>query len=182
MEIGNKIRQLRIQFGLTQEELADRCELSKGFISMLENDLTSPSISTMQDLLEVFGLSISDFFSSIEDTVEKSVVYTSEDYAIQNNDGYDVEFLISDAQAKELEPLKVIIEPGKSTEELMPHEGDMFGYVLEGSIKLHLNDTQYKVKAGESFYYSKPVAKQFIENSSKSNYAKLLWISTPPVF
>ena len=36
VEIGNKIKELRNQKGLTQEELADRCELSKGFISQLE--------------------------------------------------------------------------------------------------------------------------------------------------
>ena len=46
MEIGSKIKELRILKGLTQEELADRAELSKGFISQLERDLTSPSIAT----------------------------------------------------------------------------------------------------------------------------------------
>ena len=40
MEIGKKIRELRMWKGLTQEELADRSELSKGFISQLENDVT----------------------------------------------------------------------------------------------------------------------------------------------
>ena len=44
MQIGNKIKRMRIERGLTQEELANRCELSKGFISQVENDLTSPSI------------------------------------------------------------------------------------------------------------------------------------------
>ena len=43
MEIGKKIRELRMRKGLTQEELANRSELSKGFISQLENDVTSPS-------------------------------------------------------------------------------------------------------------------------------------------
>ena len=46
MEIGPKLRELRIAKNLTQEELADRAELSKGFISQLERDLTSPSIAT----------------------------------------------------------------------------------------------------------------------------------------
>ena len=46
MDIGDRIRRLRLQRGLTQEELADRCELSKGFISLVERDLTSPSIAT----------------------------------------------------------------------------------------------------------------------------------------
>ena len=35
MKIGEKIRRLRQQYGLTQKELADRCELSKGFISQI---------------------------------------------------------------------------------------------------------------------------------------------------
>ena len=55
MEIGKKIKRLRLQQGLTQEELADRCELSKGFISLLERDLTSPSIATLMDILECLG-------------------------------------------------------------------------------------------------------------------------------
>ena len=41
MKIGNRLKELRIQKGLTQEELADRCELSKGFISQLERDRKS---------------------------------------------------------------------------------------------------------------------------------------------
>ena len=45
MKIGAKVKELRVQKGLTQEELADRTELSKGFISQLERDLTSPSLS-----------------------------------------------------------------------------------------------------------------------------------------
>ena len=47
MDIGEKLRQLRLQRGLTQEELADRCELSKGFISQVERNLASPSIATL---------------------------------------------------------------------------------------------------------------------------------------
>ena len=41
MDIGNKLKQLRILKGLTQEELADRAELSKGYISQLERDLAN---------------------------------------------------------------------------------------------------------------------------------------------
>ena len=50
MEIGAKLRELRVQKSLTQKELADRCELSKGFISQVERDLTSPSIATLIDI------------------------------------------------------------------------------------------------------------------------------------
>ena len=62
MEIGSKIKNLRLQKGLTQEELADRCELSKGFISLLESDKTSPSMATLEDILNAVGTDFAHFF------------------------------------------------------------------------------------------------------------------------
>ena len=63
IDIGGKIKRRRIRLGLTQEELAARTELSKGFISQLERNLTSPSIATLADILEALGTSLADFFS-----------------------------------------------------------------------------------------------------------------------
>lgn len=68
-KIGTKIKDLRIQKGLTQEELADRCELSKGFISQLERDLTSPSIATLLDILTCLGTDLKDFFNDSLKTI-----------------------------------------------------------------------------------------------------------------
>ena len=63
MTIGNKLKNLRNLCGLTQEELADRCDLTKGYISQLENDITSPSISTLTDILSALGSNLKNFFS-----------------------------------------------------------------------------------------------------------------------
>ena len=77
MEIGRKLKQLRIEKGLTQEELAGRAELSKGFISQLERDLTSPSIATLVDILQCLGTTINEFFS---EKPEEQVVFHFDDY------------------------------------------------------------------------------------------------------
>ena len=69
MKLGNKIKEMRLQLGLTQEELADRCELTKGYISQLENDLNSPSIATLTDILAALGSNLAEFFR--EETEEK---------------------------------------------------------------------------------------------------------------
>ena len=71
MNIGEKLRKLRLQRELTQEEMADRCELSKGFISQVERDLASPSIATLTDMLECLGSNLKEFFSETDD--EKTV-------------------------------------------------------------------------------------------------------------
>ena len=68
MEIGKKIKALRIQKNLTQEELADRAELTKGFISQVERDLTSPSIATLVDILQCLGTDLKTIFNDSEDT------------------------------------------------------------------------------------------------------------------
>ena len=75
--IGQKIKNLRLQKGLTQEELGERTDLSKGYISQLERELSSPSIETLFHLLEVLGISPKDFFD--EDTLNQKVIYGEED-------------------------------------------------------------------------------------------------------
>ena len=61
-QIGKRIRDLRNRKGLTQQELADRAELTKGFISQLERGQVSPSVVTLLDLIECLGTTASDFF------------------------------------------------------------------------------------------------------------------------
>ena len=76
MEIGEKIKNLRTILGLTQEELAERAELTKGFISQLERGLTSPSVSSLEDVLEALGTNISDFF---KEEKNERVVFSKKD-------------------------------------------------------------------------------------------------------
>ena len=77
MNIGEKIRRLRIKNALTQEELADRCELTKGFISQVERDLTSPSIATLVDILEGLGTNLKDFFN---ETIDEKIYLVKKMY------------------------------------------------------------------------------------------------------
>ena len=80
MDIGGKIKRMRIEKQLTQEELANRCELSKGFISQLENNLTSPSIATLIDILDILGTNLKEFFNEISD---EKITFTKPARAVQ---------------------------------------------------------------------------------------------------
>ena len=179
MQIGDKIKRMRIEKGLTQEELANRCELSKGFISQIENDLTSPSIATLMDILQILGTNLNEFFS---EKVNERVKFTDDDmFETEDEDlKYRLKWLVPDAQKNEMEPIMITIESGGKYLEEEPHEGEEFGYVLSGSITLHLGDKSYKVRKNESFYF-KPRANHYISNDGKTT-AKVIWISTPPSF
>lgn len=179
MEIGSKIRELRNQKGLTQEELADRCELSKGFISQLENDLTSPSIATLIDILQCLGTNLKDFFNDADD---EQIVFHSEDFFEKTDTELHskVEWIIPNAQKNMMEPIRVTLEPGGSTYPDQPHEGEEFGYVLSGSLIIVIGSRSIKAKKGEAFYYT-PNSEHYIKAGGRSG-AVFLWISTPPNF
>ena len=179
MNIGYKIKDLRVQKGLTQEELADRCELSKGFISQLERDLTSPSIATLIDILQCLGTNLKEFFN---DSGEEQISFKESDYfeKIDEELHNKVEWIIPNAQKNMMEPIRLTLSPGGSTYPDNPHEGEEFGYVLSGSIVLIIGNRSIKVKKGESFYFT-PNATHYIKAGSGTG-ATLIWVSTPPSF
>ena len=110
MDIGAKLKELRILKGLTQEELADRAELSKGFISQLERDLTSPSIATLMDILQCLGTSIGEFFN---ETPEEQIVFGKTDY-FEKHDlelKNEIKWIIPNAQKNMMEPILLTLEP-----------------------------------------------------------------------
>lgn len=179
MKIGEKIKELRIQKNLTQKELADRAELSKGFISQVERDQTSPSIATLVDILQCLGTDLKDFFNETE---EEQVVFSGADY-FEKVDGElknRIEWIIPNAQKNIMEPIRLTLDANGSTYPDNPHEGEEFGYVLSGTIYIHIGKKRYTAKKGESFYFI-PNSTHYIKAGSKSG-AVILWVSSPPSF
>lgn len=180
MDIGEKLRLLRLQRGLTQEDLADRCELSKGFISQVERNLASPSIATLTDMLECLGSSLSSFFS--EKPAEKTV-FTPQDMFIKEdaeNIRGSITWLIPDAQKNAMEPILLDMDEGGESYPLPPHEGEEFGYVLAGSIYLVMGEKKTRIRTGCSFCIH-PRETHYLRNAGKT-HAKVLWVSNPPTF
>ena len=177
MTIGNKIKNLRNLCQLTQEELADRCELTKGYISQLENDLTSPSISTLTDILAALGTNLHEFFKEEE---EPQIVFTKEDYFEKTSDDVKTIWLVPNAQKNEMEPILCELKSGAEATLDMPHEGQEFGYILEGSITIVYCNYRYICKKGETFYFTTD-KNHYIYNHTKE-IAKVIWVSSPPNF
>jgi len=177
VDIGLKLKELRILKGLTQEELADRAELSKGFISQLERNLTSPSIATLTDILQCLGTTLGEFFN---ETPEEQIVFGRADYFEKTDSELknEIKWIIPNAQKNVMEPIMLTLEPGGETYPDNPHEGEEFGYVLQGTVTIHLGNKIHKAKKGESFYFV-PDKKHYL--TSKAG-AVILWVSSPPSF
>ena len=178
-DIGHRIRQLRVQNGLTLEELASRTELTKGFLSQLERNLTSPSIQTLEDIAEALGVTMSGFFA---DENREKIVFTAEDVFVDDQEDLTIRWIVPNAQKNRMEPIILELQPGASSKVIEPHEGEELGYVLSGRISL-INSADKKgvtVRKGETFYI-RGNESHYLANKANTA-AAVLWISTPPVF
>ena len=178
IDIGRKIRDLRKQNGLTQQELADRAELTKGFISQLERGQVAPSLVTLFDLIECLGTTPSIFFHEADQ--EKIVFKVKYFFEKLDEEGNRTEWIVPSAQSNQMEPVIVTIVPHGKLPLDEPHNGEEFGYVLSGRIALYREDNRFDVRTGESFYYEADKPHR-IENPA-NRPAKILWVSTPPSF
>ena len=179
MEIGEKIKLLRIRKGLTQQELANRCELSKGFISQIERDLASPSIATLKDVLESLGTNLREFFN---DTENEKIVFGKEDVSVQEKteSGQVISWIVPNAQRNMMEPILICLKKNGMSDTYETHAGEVFGYVVQGSIRLVMGGSSHRIKTGESFYYTAKYNYR-IENAS-SVEAIVIWVTSPPNF
>lgn len=177
MDIGKKLKELRLQNDLTLGDLASRSELTKGFLSQVERNLTTPSIATLEDILEALGSSLSEFFREEE---EKQIVFTVPDFFVDQQADYTIEWIVPNAQKNQMEPIILTLHPHKRSHVLSAFQGQEFGYVLKGAVTIVQGSRKYKVKAKETFYMDGTVS-HYLYNHGSSD-AKVLWITTPPMF
>ena len=177
VDIGKKLKELRLQNDLTLNDLASRSELTKGFLSQVEHNQTMPSIATLADILEALGTNLSEFFKEEE---EKQITFGTQDFFEDEQEDYTIEWVIPNAQKNQMEPILLTLHPKKSSQEMLAHQGEEFGYVLKGGVTLVRGNKKYKLKAGETFYLDGSKG-HYLYNHTGSD-AKVLWITTPPMF
>lgn len=179
MDIGNRIKELRIKNNLTLEDLASRSELSKGFLSQIERNLSSPSISTLEDIVEVLGVSLTDFFDEKE---EKKYVYGINDYYVDEKDDSIINYLVPSGQMNRMEAILLELKKDGISQEIKTHEGEEIGYVIKGKILIENISTneKYKVNKGETFYLKGEFKHRLVNIAD--DVSKIIWIANPSVF
>jgi len=176
LKIGQRIKTLRQASDLTQNELADRANLTKGFISQFENDQCSISVDSLADILDALGVSLQDFFA---DEAETDVVFSPHDrVSVDGKGAAKFELLVPGSTNNVMDPIMVELAPREKLEQFDPHPGEQFGYVLKGTLTLRLGKKEYKVPSGHCFYFEADQTSQIMNKNN--SVARLLWITTPP--
>ncbi len=157
--LGMKIRERRINKGLTQDVLSLRAGLTKSYVSLLEAGKKVPAISTLARIATALGINLGNFFESSEDFSNVALVRKGERYPVVQRGtpfGYVYEALPIKKKNKIMEPFIVKVVPGKKHKKKKPefvHSGEEFDYVLEGKMKYIVDNKEYILEEGDAIYF-----------------------------
>lgn len=163
MQLGKKIRDLRSRRGLTVQQLAAASGLSKGFISQVENDRTSPSLATLRDLARALDTSVA--YLVVEDDHIPYVVRRGQRPQMpMNGNGWHVEVLSAQPR-RNLELLMAELPPGSTAnKDARRRDGEECLLCLEGRVVVTSGEHRLVLEAGDSCHYDGR-APHSIENS-----------------
>ena len=151
IEIGARIKHLRQINGLAQADLAERAGLTKGAISQIERDLTSPSVANLLEILSALNETPSSFFA---DDDEEKVLFRRSEALPSDVTGYQsFETLLTKSRYRNIVTYQASIRPSREALPEPAHEGENYVFVLSGRLGLRLGRTGYVARKGESLYF-----------------------------
>lgn len=182
--LGNKIREISMSKGLKLSELADKTGLSTSYISLLERDLTSPSISSLRKIAEALEVPLFHFL--IEESKSSILVRKDERKKLAlPNSNIIHEYVTPVPMGNQVKPKQEIIytelDPGCwSSDEPMSHRADECLLVLEGKIEVQVGMETYVLDEGDSLYIEEMLPHRYYTMSETK--AKLISALVPPNF
>ena len=179
MQLGKKIRDLRLRRGLTVQQLAEASSLSKGFISQVENERTSPSLATLADLASALETSVA--YLVVEEDQVPYVVRSHERQQVQVGGNTSRVEILSAHPKRNLELLMAALPPGMTAgDKRHYHHGEECLLCLEGRVQVTCGDHTLVLEAGDSCHYDGRVP-HAIENCGSSE-ARVIIAITPAAF
>lgn len=174
IDIGARIKHLRQINGLAQADLAERAGLTKGAISQVERNLSSPSIANLFEILSALNETPSSFFADID---EEKVLFRKTDALPSEVTGYkSFDTLLPKSRYRSIVAYRATISSGRNTPPEPAQEGENYVLVLSGRLGLQLGKISYVARKGESLYFSGE--QEFAFSNKGKTIVDFLWVRT----
>jgi transcriptional regulator with XRE-family HTH domain len=180
IRLGERIKRKRESLSLPLSELSKKVGISVSALSQIENAKAFPSVVTLKTIADSLFTTVGDLIGENETLTKNPLVKSGEiKYVKANSSGTSLFLLSQHDIGKQMEPyLLKFTENSDSSEIMTGHPGQGFIFVVEGKILINLNDNQYVMEKGDSFYFNSNI-EHHLKNIGPSA-AKALWIITPP--
>ena len=183
MDIGQRLKEIRINRGLSQRELASRAGLTNGTISLIETDKTSPSVASLKSLLDAIPISMAEFFGSLEDQDSPKIFYRADEFTQVAPEGPGQVSLrqLGNARDHSLQVLHETYPVGADTgPEFLSHEGEEAGVITVGQIELTVGEKIEVLEVGDGYLFDSRQPHRFRNIANET--CEIISALTPPVF
>ncbi len=160
LNIGSKLKKLRLARKLTLQAVAKEVGFSSALISQIENNNVSPPIATLSRIANFFNVKIGVFFAEDEEEIPYEVVHANERKSVPRvitpvgtTNGYSYESLSYRKQNKKMEPFMLTISEKTVEESTYSHDGEEFIYIAKGKVELLMDDQRLQLSEGDSIYF-----------------------------
>ncbi len=178
VDVGSRLKALRIKGGFTQRDLAGKAGVTNGMISMIEQNKHSPSVATLNRLTDALGLSFAEFFSIALPEAPR-VFYLKEELVALTEGKVRFMVVAGERPEKALQILHEVYEPGGDTgATMLTHKGEEGGLVLSGQIELTVGDQRRVLGPGDAYYFESTIPHRF-RNVGKTA-SVIISACTPP--
>ena len=174
--LGPHLRRLRLQRGESLATVAGAVDVSVGFLSNLERSQSGASVGIMRRLAQYYGLNILDFFG--DGVASSPLIRPQERRVLPGGEGVQMELLASGKIT--MEPHLFRVAPGGGSGDGYSHEGEEFLFIIRGQLVISLENDEYRLRAGDSFYFDSKTPHRWHNPGKKET--TILWINTPPTF
>lgn len=176
-DVGARLKEIRLEAGLSQRELAERAGVTHGLISMIEQNKSSPSVASLRKILSGVSMTMAGFFQ--EETRSRDKVFFGADELfdltsrLSSHTGQDPSRLsfrqVGDAQAHDLQILHERYEPGGDTgTTMLEHNSREGGIVIEGELEVTVGDQVQVLRSGDAYLFDSRIPHRFRNRGTKT--------------
>ncbi|MDN3522411.1 cupin domain-containing protein [Halomonas ramblicola] len=160
-DVGERLRTLRSLRGISQRELAKRCGVTHSSLSLIEQGKVSPSVSSLKKILDAIPMSVGDFFTMELESGHR-VFYSADELADVGSGDVIYKLVGADRRDRALSFMLETYAPGADTgREMIAHQGEEAGVVLEGEIEITVGAETRLLGPGEAYYFETNVPHRF---------------------
>ncbi|WP_264737683.1 helix-turn-helix domain-containing protein [Cytobacillus firmus] len=178
IDIGKKVEKFRKVKGYSSRELAKIADITPSMLSQIERGIANPSIQTLKVLAKALDVPTFSFLLEETNTEDLVVRFTERKHMVVENISY--ELLSPDFTGTLATAIMNIAPDSSSSDKLLEHKGEEVAYVLEGKIKVYLDESEYILEAGDSVKIPAYMKHKWENNFDEK--AAILFSVTPPSF
>ena len=162
VELGTRLKTVRKHFELSQRELARRSGVTNATISLIEQSKVSPSVSSLKKVLDGLPMSLADFFTFESEPTSEHIYYRKDQQPDVGSGDIHFYLIGANRENRQMCVLREVLLPGTDTgEEMLQHEGEEAGVIIEGRVELTVGAECQILVEGEGYYFESQTPHRF---------------------